>query len=425
LIHWITSVLLSLLFFCLLQLFEHKALFRALDRAGSDAVMQVYGSSGDKGGQRVVVVDIGPEVTTALLAKVLEQIRGAKTKAVGLDFKIVADSREGSDGSDDAKKSEVPKIPIDDLLAVLGGKWGQTRVALPVVNPRLDVGTANLSWVRPATPDVERNEDGVVRTTRDHFCRESATGPVTIPTLAAAMVMDAPHSGHGCEPDEPTLIRFVPIWVPEQEPDPNKFEARVARGSDILLITKQFLMAHPKVLADSYVLLGQLEGDFFMTPVGKMPGVLIHALSARTLVKNVTTPRWLGVLLHKALDIFLGVLAGALFAALIVWFGREEPLKSDREAVLSFAFGLCGLVAIGGVLVFAGVVFTRLAAGLVEKGLLIGAVAAVFGAMLETLVHVGRYLIEPIEWLVSRLMGSRTVSMLLAMLFLSSGDGQG
>jgi hypothetical protein len=417
--HWITGMLFSLLCLLLLQPLEPKALSRMLDRAGADAVMQAYAAGWDESHLRVVVVDMGPEVTTALLAKVLEEIRGAGAIAVGLDFKIVEDPREGSDESDDAKKSNAAEIPIEDLLAVLGDKdkWGQTRVALPVLNSRLKNGIANLLWVRAADPDLDRDEDGVVRTTRDRVCSDSTTGQIMIRTLAAAMVRDAKHPSHGCE-RRPIL--FVPFWVPEDEPSPGMIEKRVTRGSDILLITRQSLTAHLEVLQGSYVLLGQLEGDSFVTPVGKMPGVLIHGQSARTLAKDLTESWWVHVLPHWTLDIFLGVLAGAVFSLYVTVFGSEQRVRSLQGALYSFLRGLGGLFLIGLFVFFAGVLWTWLGAGLVQKGLLIGAVTAVFGAMLETLVHVGRNLVEPIHWLVSRVIGRRTVLVLLGLLCLSS-----
>jgi hypothetical protein len=434
--HWITGLLLSLLCLFLLQPFEPKALSQMLDRAGADAVMQAYAAGWDESHLRVVVVDMGPEVTTALLAKVLEEIRGAGAIAVGLDFKIVEDPREGSGESDDAKKSKAVAIPIEDLLAVLGdkAKWGQTRVALPVLNSRLKKGIANLlsarqpesrlgsdptgqDRVRAADPDLDRDEDGVVRTTRDRVCSDSIAGQTMIRTLAAAMVRDARHPSQGCELRP---ILFVPVWVPEDEPSPDSIEKRIKRGSDILLITRQWLTAHPEVLQGSYVLLGQLEGDSFVTPVGKMPGVLIHAQSARTLAKDLKESWWVHVLPHWTLDIFLGVLAGAVFSLYVTVFGSEQKVRSLQGALYSFLRGLGGLFLIGLFVFFAGVLWTWLGAGLVQKGLLIGAVTAVFGAMLETLVHVGRNLVEPIHWLVSRVIGRRTVPVLLGLLCLSS-----
>jgi hypothetical protein len=424
--HWITSVLLSLLFYCfLLMPFENKKVLLTLNRAGTDAVMQVYGAmqvhgaAWSKSGSRVVVVDLGPEVTTAFLTKLLEEIRGAGAIAVGLDFKIVEDPREGSDGSDNAKKSKAAEIPIDALVAVLGDKdkWGQTRVALPVVNSRLKSGIENFrSWVRQADPDLVPDEDGVVR----RLCRDRASGKNPLQTLAAAMVRECDEAS--------SAILFVPPWVPNVEPGPDKIENKDAWPSDILLITRKALTAHPTVLQGSYVVLGQLGRDSFMTPIGNMPGVLIHAEVARTLAKDMNVPWWVRLVpewvLHFIIDISFGALAGGVFAAYAAWLCGELAIRSGKGALYSFLYGLGGLAVIGVVVLLAGILWTWIGARLAEKALLIGAVAAVFGAMLESLVHFGRCLIEPIHWLVSQVIGRRAISVLLGLLCLSSITAQ-
>ena len=58
LIHWVTCAVITLLFFSFFKLFdfENNALFRTLDRAGSDAIARVYRPRGDEK-VRVMLID--------------------------------------------------------------------------------------------------------------------------------------------------------------------------------------------------------------------------------------------------------------------------------------------------------------------------------------------------------------------------------
>ena len=63
------------------------------------------------------------------------------------------------------------------------------------------------------------------------------------------------------------------------------------------------------------------------------------------------------------------------------------------------------------VLVVLGVTWTWLAVGLLSAGVVIGAMSAMFGAMLETLVHAGEYLVKPLHWLVEQFMKRKTATV--------------
>ena len=79
------------------------------------------------------------------------------------------------------------------------------------------------------------------------------------------------------------------------------------------------------------------------------------------------------------------------------------------QALGQFAEGLLVLVLMAGVLVGFGWLWTWWAVYLLSAGVVIGAMSAMFGAMLETLVHAGKLLIDPLHWLVERLMKHKTV----------------
>ena len=72
------------------------------------------------------------------------------------------------------------------------------------------------------------------------------------------------------------------------------------------------------------------------------------------------------------------------------------------------------------VLVVLGVTWTWLAVGLLSAGVVIGAMSAMFGAMLETLVHAGEYLVKPLHWLVEQFMKRKTATVALTILRIRS-----
>ena len=74
------------------------------------------------------------------------------------------------------------------------------------------------------------------------------------------------------------------------------------------------------------------------------------------------------------------------------------------------------LVLMALVLVAFGVAWTWLAVGLLSAGVVIGAMSATFGAMLETLVHAGELLVHPLHWLVERSMKHKTATVVLTIL---------
>ena len=66
------------------------------------------------------------------------------------------------------------------------------------------------------------------------------------------------------------------------------------------------------------------------------------------------------------------------------------------------------LVLMVGFLVCFGVGWTWLAASV---GMAIGAVSAMFGAMLEALVHAGEFVVKPLHWLVEQWMKRRRATV--------------
>jgi CHASE2 domain-containing sensor protein len=396
--HTLTSITFGLIFFLLLQPFEETSIFRVLDHWGADAVMQVYSAMPDAHGPPVVVVDIGEDPKLAELAMTMAQIRDAHPKAVGLD--IVASNDDRNDPA------------INDMLAVLSDdRWQGTPVALPVQNHRgFDDAVAMSARLRRASADLVMDEDGVVRTTSACVTAGTARGEETLPTLAAAVANDRLHSTADCPQELGSRpILFTRPQVPSDDPD---WHDHAAPG--VFLISADAIGQFRSLLAAAYVLVGhagpQSTADAYMTPLrpGAMPGVLIHANAVRTMRLNIQ-PHWL--LAHKwALDLFIALMIGSALAgytaACDVFLERLHQIY--WKAIATFLLsGLLALLLVGGLLAAVCILWTWFASGLVGQGLLIGALVPAFGAMLETLAHVGEALVLPVEFAVSRVVSNR------------------
>jgi CHASE2 domain len=385
LIHWLTCVLVTLLFSLSLKFFDNNALFRTLDRAGADAVVKVYEPSG-KENVRVLLIDLGPQPTVGVVAETLDKIRSLDTrpKAMGLDFLLVNDP--------------APDVPLRSLVEALSG---DAPIAMPIINERLAQAVSTIAQVREASVDFTHDEDGVVRTVQERVCTWSHDGRVTLPSLAAAMVQKVPlEKEPGCAVGgEARPLLFAPVCVPLRR-----------ECSGIYLVSKEMLSEYAELLESSYVILGDVgfgsTADSFETPQGQRPGALIQAEAVWTLARGGDHAIWWSrVLGADAIDITTGLLAGGFFAAFAAasakWANR--PIDSAFTALGRFGLGVAGLLWMAAVLFCASLVWIWFAGTfLIHTGVVIGAMVAVFAAMLETLVHVGDYLIAPIHWAVTR-----------------------
>lgn len=385
LVHWFTSAVITLLVFFLLMPFESTALFRMLDHFGADAVVKAYVPD-EKPPERVVLIDLGSQPTVALVAETLDKVQHAHPTAIGLDFLLVKDP---------ASDAPVPAL-VNALRA------GTSLVVMPVINEELADAVATLIQVQEASVDLVHDEDGVVRAIQEHLCTVSHDGQVTLPSFAALIAQKVrPEKEPGCHQAGDALpILFAPECVPSRRECPG-----------IYLVPKEMLAEHAELLRGAYVILGGVGSgsvpDRFTTPLGERPGALIQAEAVWTLVHGNDHAGWSRRLWACFIEITTGFVAGGAFAAFAAASAKwtEGPIESAPTALCRFGLGVAGLLWITAVLVFAGVVWTWLAATfLIETGVVIGAVAAIFAAMLETLVHVGDYLVAPIHWGVARVM---------------------
>ena len=402
LIHWITAILFSVVFFFLSKWLEPPLVLRALDRAGSDAVIRGYAPEIDpRRDPRIVVVDLGAEPTAQNVGEMLDLAAKASRppKAIGLDLIFVKDLQEN--------RSKSGANPVDELAAKLeDARLQNTLIAMDVrTNQQLEKKLENekLTEIRPASILLGRDEDGVVRS----VCPEDVPRE-RIPTLAEAML---DKRWTGCGPHHDPAILFAPVRVPEADDK---------RG--VFLVTQEAVAIHKEILNDSYVLLGVaargVGSDRYLTPVGENPGVMIHAQSLWTLWHD-STNSWERhrEFIASLLDLLTAFVAGGVFSLYPAWkHGRERPIDSIRQALHQFAEGLVLLALIALVLVVLGVTWTWLAVGLLSAGVVIGAMSAMFGAMLETLVHAGEYLVKPLHWLVEQSMKRKTATVALAII---------
>ena len=386
--HWLTSLALTTFVLFLLLPFSGNALFQTLDHLGADAVVQDY--TGDPGpAHPVVVVDLGPDSTIDELTEVLRKVALARPRSVGIDF--VDQLTLGAGGSDDPRI-----VRFRQALSAL-----RSPVAIPVRDPWLWVAIRNLPDVHEASPDLRKDEDGVVRTTQMRVCTDDThDGERTLPTLAAAVFRERRPLGKsvtGCETtnDDRTPILFAPS------------EPTTPGRQWIRLLPKENLDQSLASLDDAYVIIGVLASasktDRFETPIGRLPGVLVHADAVWTFS---TTARervgWTTNLLAAAPDLFVGMISGAVFAVFAVVRGDRSEIEGALSAVKRLAWGLGALLFSGVVLFIIGVLWTWIAVAWLRTGVAAGALAAVFGSMLETLIHAGEDVVGPLHWTVER-----------------------
>jgi hypothetical protein len=407
--HWITGILFSGIFFFGLKWFEPTFLVRALDRAGGDAVIQGYLPTLGNADPRIVVIDLGAAPTARIVASTLESMAGAHTKAIGLDLIVVPDL-----GDDPSKDGPHPISTLANALQhFTSPEHSSSPIAMPVRNEQLRAAIRTVNEIQPASVELSRDEDGVVR--RIILCREDTDGTI-LPTLAAGMLgLKEPR----CDPDDGPPILFAPVGVP-----------RADSKSGVYIVTRETVARQPQILNDSYVLLGTagrgVGSDLFLTPMGELPGVVIHAQSVWTLITLRGANSWIPWPQHRELvasilDLLIGFAAGAGFSIYTAYTARDDrradSIASLGQALGCFAEGLFGLLWMAGVLIIIGVAWTSLAVGLLSAGMVIGAMSALFGAMLEVLAHVGNSLVRPVHWAVERSMKHKTVVLVALAIF--------
>jgi hypothetical protein len=405
--HWLTCVSVTFLFVMLLQFMEGSSLLQSLDRLGADAVMRLYAP--EAASPPVIVVEVGKEPKAEDVALGLRKLKGAGVLALGLDL-IAAEDLSGQALAklvDAVTELSIENIPI----------------AMPLVNPSLAEQVEGLRKVRRASVELSKDIDGIIRSTRQHNCGEIGGRRARLPTLAWAMVdPNSEETGRGCvEPDRDLPILSVPILsVPNS-----------AARTGILLMTMDMIDSNKGLLKGAYVILGAVSAgtmlDRFQTPLGELPGAVIHAEAVWTLAVLAHSPgNSLGAddatrhLAAIGLDLLTGIAAGLVFATYLTCTSRDKPIHGVRIAIRRFLSGIVGLLLMSAILFLLGVGWTWVASHFLTLGLVVGAVVAVFGAMLETLSHLSADLIEPIHWAVGRAVRRLRLPALMLLLCCSS-----
>ena len=389
LIHWLTAVALSFLFFFLLKPLAGTALFETLDHLGGDAVVRIYGG-GPEPHAPILLVDLGPDPTFDILAQALTQLAPTHPRAIGLDH-ILKPPPPTPDGASDPRVTR-----LRQAIASLG----DTPVALPIGAPSLAEALRALPNIREASVELVRDDDGTVRTTQDRACAHNPTGRVTLPTLAAAIVGDDHHLGKagGCTTHAETRpILFAPLHM---LPSP--------AGKGIQLISLDQLATQGTLPTGAYVILGVVGSDAntdaFPTPLGLYPGAVIHAEAVWTLAAEGAThwTRSVHHILHPAFEMMFGLVSAAILAVFTAARGEKHAIASHASAIRRFGWGILLIAVSLLVFCFLGWVWTYTAVLLMREGVVIGAVTAVFGSMLETLVDAGDDIVGPIHWAIAR-----------------------
>jgi hypothetical protein len=424
LIHWITCLVITTLVICFSTLFSDNALFGWLDHLGSDAIVRAYIPEKNLP-TPVILIDLG-QASLDQVQQTLDKVRRTHPKALGLDFMIPNDLKDAS---------SLPKL-IETFRAIASQG---TPIITPIVNKQIAQAVASVDNVYEASPDLTRDDDGVVRTTQTRTCATTHEGSVMLPTLAAAMVYGRSRGkSRGCDTgDRPLPILFAPVWTPP----PKDSRPLQLDQPGIYLVPSEMIAEDgaksdaPHILPDgSYVVLGSLASspirDRLMTPLGERPGAVIQAEAVWTwqaMTDESGSLRWtarhrgsLDRPLALVEEWLIGAVAGAIFAIFTLIGGARQPISRPAAALRRFAFGITRLAVIAILLLLIGVGWTSLAVSLAELGILVGAGTAVFAAMLETLVHSGDDLISPVGWWVGRIMRNVLVSTVVGLLCMTT-----
>ncbi len=389
--HWLTCLALSAVVLVVLHQFADSALFRTLDHLGADAVVRTYAGGASEPELPIVVVDLGPDPTIEGLTAVLKQLAVAHAGSVGVDF-VIGKLPPGPDGRTDARIMGLRSAR--DAPSAL-----RVPVAMPIEDPQLRDAMHDLPEIREASVLLAVDDDGVVRTTQERICTETDEGKVALPTLAAAVFgvgRPSEKSVGGCDKTKDARpIMFAPVSAAADDP----------RG--IHLLSKENIAESAALLNRAYVIVGALgsasESDRFVTPIGARPGALVHAEAVRTLAMAQERSGWRFFpkeWLTAAPELFVGMFSAAMFGAFAAFRGEKHEIDGPLDAFVRLTWGFGGLIFSLMMLVFIGVLWTLIATSLVGSGVVVGAVGALFGSMLETLIHVGEDLVGPIHWAV-------------------------
>jgi hypothetical protein len=428
-VSWATNVAVGSIVALALWVTHDFPLLQHLERIGGDFAMRLYAHDDRPLDVPRIVILLVDQPTTAIWAegkgtiggRLVDLIRllrhdGQKprtVKSVILDVKI-----------EDTVAEDIQKALVEELeqpgprvvLPLQGIRPTEGEAAWEGPSDRFDrAGVSGKAHIVRGVSLLSRDEDdGVVRHLTTEICvlrhvpaemgaeEKEVIAWKWVPTLAEAAV-------HGpdeqkCDPTQQRQDRLILFRTDAAAvPGANEFitlSAREMIDKDGSVVASDRNLA---LLMGAHVLIGQTQSatwtDRHLTPVGPMPGVLVHANALFTLLKGKQSDS--STTLYELLAI---VILGAWFAVvsqLMDWIG------SQRSEFVLFALHFAGLSV--GFLVAAiglGTFWTLVAASALREGIVVGTFVPVFAVGLEKLLEAGELLItgihEGIYWATSR-----------------------
>jgi hypothetical protein len=408
--HWLVGIMLGVLFAIILLVLSPLVPLRQLERMGGDAAAELallraeaYIKPEDV--PRIVFVSIDEASLAAWQAptardarpqiiNLIRAVRAAMPRVVAVDMGF-SESQASATALRDALAAEGPPVVLAAPLATTLGQGDKRYDRLAAGPPYPDPLPSKVTF---AGTQVVMETDGVVRSLRPYRCVEQKERWQRLPSFAHAVVAQvrpdfALRTDADCLEHAPD-ISIVFLIGPEQgkATSPVRGWFRTVSALDLPRLPAP-------VLAGSIVVIGQdnqaSTEDRLWTPVGEMPGALLHANAIAGLL-HVGTPAKSGhgtKILLKFLLIIIAATTGAFYWGLrALVFARSGKTSEESFVMLLADLGMFLAVT---AFTLAAVAMTAVKIGaeaLMAGGIGLGSLVPAFAVALEALVEFSRVL---------------------------------
>ncbi len=313
----------------------------------------------------IIIVELPPEITRAVLARLIDQLRLAKVVGLDLMFSDQAGALSADQRSIFTKdierwkhENQILANSIAHANNVVVGMWpdrtydpiegqvGQVESKVIWQTPEKSIRKSAMLSHLGVLPDVQ---DGIIR----RVALWENTGEITrvstskirgndgVPAFALAIASKA----SGISPHE--LANRMPLlndgsMVVDYLGPRRVFEYETNR----IVFERAVNMAEPSDFAGKIVLVGQTDyrsKDTFATPFGDMPGILIHANIISTLLSSKGAPAPLGPAYIFVISLMAGLMIIAPLIRYPVWmclpFALLEVVVFSLISAVIFAKG--------------------------------------------------------------------------------------
>jgi CHASE2 domain-containing sensor protein len=413
--HWVSGMLLGLAFTVGLVVLAAITPLQQLERIGNDTATAVVawraGSRIDPTTQPAMLfitiddpsldswgTSPGAE-TRRRIANTIRSVQAARPRLILLDLEFSDTALLDEEIRSVLSAGGAPMVLVAPVQTSIGQDRRRTSRLEPG-NAYPDPLPANLRF---GASQVVQDTDGVVRSLRPFRCFETTTRTWrAVPSLAHQAVAllrpeMAPAIPPNCEGrdglEEPIIFLLRPESGVATAPPYPWF--RTVSAADVARLAKQM----PELLRDAVVVIGQDNrgtiSDRLATPVGEMPGALLHANAVAGLLYLGRASK-AGAVMKYALKfclITVAALVGALYwvsrEAVFAWFGRspDQSLLALLLDLLLFAAFTC--IAFGAV---AWITIEVGAEAMLAGGIGLGTLVPAFAVIFESLVEIGRLL---------------------------------